>query len=86
MKRYFVLPLMVFFGVAGYGLWMWTASVMALPGGLGDNLVFYILGIAFFCVIGVPVAWIAGPVVALASIVVVGLYNLTSTLIRRFRA
>ncbi|MCX9038480.1 hypothetical protein NLN82_20855 [Citrobacter portucalensis] len=86
MKRYLVLPVCTYIVVMGFLVWKLLMYVMETTASFGDGFWIFSLGLAALCVVSVPVAWVAGPVVALVSIVVVGVINMTSTAIRRFRA
>lgn len=86
MKRYFVLPICTYVVFMGFFTWKWLMHVMDTSASFGDGFWIFALGLAALCIVSVPVAWVAGPIVALVSIVAVGIFNLTSTLIRRFRA
>lgn len=86
MKRHLVLPVLTWIVIMGFLVWKWLMYVMETTASFGDGFWIFSLGLAALCLLSVPVAWVAGPVMALVSIVLMGLYNLTSTLIRRFRA
>lgn len=86
MGRYAALPLITFAGVFIYALWEWLMTVLNMSLGWGLMTLMFILGAAGISIVMALAAGIFGPVLALVSVTAVGIFRLTSTLIRRFRA